>query len=581
MTISLTELRKTSRYRLFEGVLAFTTFGFFLIIFFLSFFTPEIAAVIILLYSFAWLLRVSMINIYTIFTFKNLLRWKTVHPWIWLKNMGKNLEKTKSQMIEFRDKHAKKINHAADLNALIAQIDVNRGTKFEDPTEIWQMPIFAVYNEDSNVIAKSLRAIYDSHYDRSKIVVFLSQEQRYDAVLNAELRKQLADLPWLSVHEAPVIPIDTVYSSDHTALEYVNTDLNNIQLDKNRLNIICTAHPDGLPGEIIGKASNEDWAGRIISLFTKSRGIDPELCLVTSLDADSSVSDDYFALLTLRYVLTPKDHGRFGFQSIPTYTKNIFETTLIPRMVAFQTTLWTMAQNGLEGKTHFFANYSVPLIVLQEVDFWDREHIAEDYLFYARCFMKYKGDFRVLPFYGMFNGDAIIGDDVTHALENQYKQHQRWSWGGVESVAYLLQRFFVEKNSIPLGKRISEFTSVFLNHHFWATAPLLFTVGIVLPAFFGGVGFQDSLIASNLRVISSYFAVISYVFILIFAFISYHLMQRTVDVVKASSLEQTRMVFLQALVSPLAYGLMAIPAINAQTRGLLGKYLGYWVTPKK
>jgi hypothetical protein len=35
------------------------------------------------------------------------------------------------------------------------------------------------------------------------------------------------------------------------------------------------------------------------------------------------------------------------------------------------------------------------------------------------------------------------------------------------------------------------------------------------------------------------------------------------------------------LISPFLYGLMGIPAIDAQIRGITANYLGYWVTPKR
>lgn len=577
---SLATLRKTLQYRIFESILALTTYGFFIFILGISFFYPEISAAIILLYSFGWLLRVALINLYTLFTFKNLLRWKKVHAWKWLQLLATYPEKAGQVMREFRDLHRTKLNHTRDLDYLISGIHTIQNTKYQDPTKIWQLPIFAIYNESPAVLERSLKAVYESEYDLKHIIVFITQEARLGMIENKLFRAKIAELEWVQISEMEDIPLETIFHGDHATFKYKNKNIAKLKLDPQRLNIIFTAHPDGLLGEIKGKASNEDWAGRTISLVAKARGIDPELAIVTSLDADSSVSKDYFALLSLRYALTDK-RTRFGFQSIPVYTKNIFETTLIPRLIAFQTTLWTMAQNGMEGKTHFFANYSVPLIVLQEADFWDREHIAEDYIFFARCFKRYNGDFKVLPFYGMFNGDAVIGDDYIHAIENQYKQHQRWSWGGVESIAYLLHNLFVVKNTIPMHKKLSEFVGIFINHHFWATAPMLFSIGILLPAFFGGIAFEQSSIAQNLILFSTYFALISYSFVVIFAFISYDILQRTADLRQASQAKQVGIIVLQALFTPFVYGFMAIPAINAQTRGLFGNYLGYWVTPKK
>ena len=38
---------------------------------------------------------------------------------------------------------------------------------------------------------------------------------------------------------------------------------------------------------------------------------------------------------------------------------------------------------------------------------------------------------------------------------------------------------------------------------------------------------------------------------------------------------------IQFICGPILFGVMAFPALDAQIRGVMGKYLGYWVTPKK
>ena len=77
-----------------------------------------------------------------------------------------------------------------------------------------------------------------------------------------------------------------------------------------------------------------------------------------------------------------------------------------------------------------------------KINFWNREVIAEDSLLYAKCLVKFNGDFRVVPFYGTFEGDAVVGEDHFETIINQYRQLQRWAWGGIEGFPYKFKNFF-------------------------------------------------------------------------------------------------------------------------------------------
>jgi hypothetical protein len=363
---------------------------------------------------------------------------------------------------------------------------------------------------------------------------------------------------------------------------YTNSAAKKFKLQNKKLNLIFTQHPDGLAGEIKGKASNEDWAARQASLFVHSQGLDPEMVMLTSLDADSSLGKNYFHLLSLRFCLTP-DRLQAGFQPIPVYTNNFFNTGLIPRLIATQTTLYQFAQNVIEDETVFFANYSVPLQVARQVNFWVRDGIAEDYLFFAKCFVHFDSHFRVLPFYGVFEGDAVESDDYVESIANQYKQLQRWSWGGVESWPYLFKHLFLDKRGrkMPLQRRLKLMFALFTNHFFWATTPLFFSVGVFLPIFFGGEAFSSTPAAQSLSDFSTYFALMSMIFLSAFTYITFRYIAPKASQGEKLSIKYVIMVVVQWVASPFIYGFMGVPALDSQSRGILGKYLGYWVTPKK
>jgi hypothetical protein len=104
-----------------------------------------------------------------------------------------------------------------------------------------------------------------------------------------------------------------------------------------------------------------------------------------------------------------------------------------------------MANLGANENLFFFAIYSVPIRVLEKVDFWEPEVIAEDAVFFIKCFAAFGGDFQVIPFYGIFQGDAVEAEDYFESISGQYKQLQRWAWGGVESLPYLIDKMFFDK----------------------------------------------------------------------------------------------------------------------------------------
>jgi hypothetical protein len=231
----------------------------------------------------------------------------------------------------------------------------------------------------------------------------------------------------------------------------------------------------------------------------------------------------------------------------------------------------------------FFAIYSAPLTVLQRVDFWVREIIAEDSTLFIKCLAYFKGKFRAVPFYGVFEGDAVEADDYIDALLVQYKQLQRWSWGGVEGFPYMFKKFFLEKNSheIDLRVRIRWTFLTFSNHFFWSSTPLIFSIGVLLPQLLGGDLFRAKPIAQNLAIFSQYFSWLSFVFLAIFSYITFAYVGVKAKANTGAKWYNWVILGVQCAISPVIYFFMGIPALDAQIRGIFGKYLTYLVTPKK
>jgi len=99
-----------------------------------------------------------------------------------------------------------------------------------------------------------------------------------------------------------------------------------------------------------------------------------------------------------------------------------------------------------------------------------------------------------------------------------------------------------------------------------------------MPMILGGDRFNETVLSSNLPMVSRTLMTVAMIGMIFSAIISTLLLpKRPADYGLGKSLAM----ILQWLVLPvsiIAFG--AIPSLEAQTRLALGKYLGFWVTPK-
>jgi cellulose synthase/poly-beta-1,6-N-acetylglucosamine synthase-like glycosyltransferase len=89
-----------------------------------------------------------------------------------------------------------------------------------------------------------------------------------------------------------------------------------------------TVHPLGLGGEVRGKSSNVAWAAREMVrrlYFSNSKNsssssdlgaVDTSRVVITVMDADSCLAEDYFGAVTYHYVVgTPEERAKMFFSS--------------------------------------------------------------------------------------------------------------------------------------------------------------------------------------------------------------------------------------------------------------------------
>lgn len=134
------------------------------------------------------------------------------------------------------------------------------------------------------------------------------------------------------------------------------------------------------------------------------------------------------------------------------------------------------------------------------------------------------------------------------------------------------------KSKAPFFDRMYKLYQYVEGNFNWATASILITLLGRLPLYLGGRQFLDTVVAFNLPTATKILLNIALVFLIFSVYINLILLPpRPKKYGKARSI----MMYLQWFLVPvtsIVFG--SLPAIEAQTRLMMGWYLEFWVTPK-
>jgi hypothetical protein len=173
--------------------------------------------------------------------------------------------------------------------------------------------------------------------------------------------------------------------------------------------------------------------------------------------------------------------------------------------------------------------------------------------------------------------DAVLTKKLIRTVTNQYKQQRRWAWGCVD-IPFVLFGFLKNKK-ISLFKKLYHSWNILDGFWSWATVSLLIFFLGWLPLFLGGTKFNITLLSYNLPRVTRNLMTISMIGMLVSAIISFLILPPKPK--KFGKLKNIALM-LQWLILPISLILFgSIPCLDAQTRLLLGKYLGFWVTEKE
>ncbi len=337
-----------------------------------------------------------------------------------------------------------------------------------------------------------------------------------------------------------------------------------------------TFHPD-IDGEVRGKSSNlaysVRWAKRKL---VEELGFPIEDIVVTVCDADSRLHRRFLSALTCQFLQDPDRRFRIWQPALMFYS-NIWRIPAPARISAGLYSVWQLSRLVTRYKLVTQSTYSLALATCEEVGYWDVDVIPEDSRMFFKLFfaLGHEREVRVEPIFLPVMADAAEGSSLVATLANHYRQTRRWAWG-VSDVPYLLCRA-ARATDIPFWARLRRVTFYSEEHVVWPTHWFLLTIGAHLVAYQDPVGWQASGMAS-IAAASSWLLTACLPSVAVIAWLDRRLRPPRPGAVPVC--DRVADVAVWGMLPAIGLILTALPAVDAHTRLLFGRYLHYQVTEK-
>ena len=540
--------------RLLEIIPGFVSWSALILPIILSFFAPILVAYFIIAFDLYWLIKSLRLSTNLVRGYRRLHVYQRL-DWAkrldWLHDPQAELTKAHQateaflelypkagRLIPIGDPMARRKFNILRLNErLITYLDSHSRTLL-DPNEIYHAVILATYNESRDILEPSIRALTEVDYPLNRMILILAYEERGGQDTEANARALIEE-----------------YGHHFFMARAVK-------------------HPDGIAGEVQGKGGNITYAGRYLTEEVRKLDLDPSQIVVTTFDSDHRASINYFSYLTYMYASDP-NRERKSFQPIPMFYNNIWDAPAPMRVIATGNSFWLLMETMRPHRLRNFAAHSQSLAALIVTDYWSVTTIVEDGHQFWRTYFAYDGDHEVVPIYTPIYQDAVLAGTTMATFVAQYKQLRRWAWG-VSDFQFAV-RNSMKNNRIALSNKLVQIGRLFEGHFSWATASITITAVAWLPLYLNH-NFSYETLAHELPIITSHIMQLASVGLIITVFISMISLPP-----RPKHYRRTRsvwMVLQWALlpVTSIIFGSFA--ALDAQTRLMMGKYLGFYVTDK-
>jgi prepilin signal peptidase PulO-like enzyme (type II secretory pathway) len=407
--------------------------------------------------------------------------------------------------------------------------------------QYYQLIILPYYQEPKEVLDGAIKGLLAAKYDPKKLIVVLAAEARAGEEAGQMARE-----------------IETEYAAQFG-------------------HFLVTIHPADIAGELAGKGSNTHFALQEVRRKIIDTNAIPYKNILTSIfDIDTVIYPDYFNCLMWHF-LTTENPYKSAFQPVPLFTNNLWDAPALSRVMAMSSTFWQMIMQERPDKAATFSSHSVSFQALYEIGYGQANVVSEDSRIFWNLLIANNGNFEVVSLSYPIAMDATIAPTWWGTMKNIYKQHRRWTYG-VENWCYIIYHFSKNK-AIPLKKRWA--IALMQGEGYWSlvTNPIMLFILGWAPIFLGTREFHATVLSYELPIMVRNLLIVSMVGLVVSSIISLSLTPPRPD--HHSRFRYVVMV-LQWIMVPLTMIVFsAIPGLDAQTRLMFGKYMGFWVTPKR
>jgi len=415
----------------------------------------------------------------------------------------------------------------------------NKIKELENWQDIFHLVILPTYQEDYSVIKDSFESLASVAYPLDKLIVVLAGEER---------------------DQNNFLPIANRIKKEYGRRFY---------------KFLITVHPKDLAGEIPGKGSNAHWAGKKAKLLIDQLEISYENVLVSSFDVDTCAHPQYFSYLTYKFK-TVSDPLHASYQPVAQFHNNIWQSNMLMRVVSNSTTFWLMSEQIRPDRLFTFSSHSMPFSALVDVGFWQNDIVTEDSRIFLQGLLRYDGRYRVVPMHIPISMDTVMAKSFWQSLKNLYFQQRRWAYG-VENFPYMAWHF-MRNNQIKLSTKVKYIWNQLEGVYSWATVPIIIFLLGRLPFLFIDEGYYSLSVVQNAPKLLEILLTIAMAGLFLMAIINTLMLP-------AKPVSQPKIKYLlmviQWILFPVTMILFgSIPATEAQTRLMFGKYLGFHVTRK-
>lgn len=518
--------KRTKLYRFFEMVPALLSYGAVLLLVVLSFFSPLAAATYLLLIIITVLVKAVGIAADTIGGRQRLEKAQRID---WHRRLMQ-LEDPVSSSQHERGVQSDGFGFEAHKDNLVRLATNPAG--YPKPSAVYNAVIIAAYNESYEVIEPTIQSVFDTTYDKQRLIVVLAYEERGGK----------------DIHETAV-RLQKKFGNSFFAFELVK-------------------HPKDLPEEVVGKGGNITYAGQYLKSWVDTQGIAYENVIITTLDSDNRPHATYFDYVTYEYIVHD-DRKHLSYQPVSLFLNNIWDAPAPMRVIATGNSFWNIISSMRPHTLRNFASHSQPMDALVEMNFWSTRTIVEDGHQYWRSYFHFAGDYAVTPIYVPIYQDAVLTDTYRGTLKAQFVQLRRWAYGASD-VPYVATRLFSRQRNVSFIGGLGRLLRLIDGHVTLASVAILVAVGGWVPLLVNSQAARD-IAAHQLPEVVSHVQQVAMVGLFITVFLSFRMLPPRPERYKRH--RSVGMVLQWFLMPFTAIMYSSSSAFNSQTRLFLGKYL--------